>query len=88
MFYLQKKKIKTTLQYVWFFNDDQTECVARERYTNSNAIFAHLANPGDFLEKILRVSDFSVEVYGDLSKELMEATIALKPKVYSFFQGL
>ena len=27
-----------TLQYDWFFNEDHTECVVRERYRDSEAI--------------------------------------------------
>jgi len=51
MVYLQKKKIKTTLQYDWFFKEDQTECVVRERYTNTNAIFAISLILETYLEK-------------------------------------
>jgi len=83
-----KEKDQDTLQYDWFFSKDQTECVVRERYTDSNAIFSHLANLGDLFGKILQVSDFSVEVFGEPSQELINATTDLKPKIYSFYQGL
>ena len=28
---------ETTLQYDWFFSDDETKCVVRETYANSDA---------------------------------------------------
>lgn len=83
-----KEKDKHTLQYDSFINKEQTECVVRERYVDSNAILAHIANLGDLFGKILQVSDFSVEVYGEPSQELINATTALNPKIYSFYQGL
>ena len=83
-----KEMDQDTLQYDWFFNKEQTECVVRERYTDSNAIFAHLANLGELFGKILAVSDFSVEVFGEPSQELINATKNLNPKIYSFYQGL
>ena len=36
----------TTLQYDWFFSDDETKCVVRETYTNSDAVLSHMANVG------------------------------------------
>jgi len=87
-FAVVKEKDTNTLQYDWFISDDQTECVVRERYTDSDAVFAHLANLGDLFGKILQVSDFSVEVYGDASAELRNATASMNPKFYSFFLGL
>ena len=83
-----KEKDTETLQYDWFFSEDQTEFVVRERYTDSNAVFAHLANLGDLFGKILQVSDFSVEVYGNASQDLRDATASMNSKFYSFYQGL
>jgi len=76
------------LQYDWFFNDDNTECVVRERYFDSGAVFAHLGNVGELLGKLLQVSDLSVEVFGNPSGELRTAIAGMNPKIYSFFQGL
>lgn len=83
-----KAKDKNTLQYDWFFNDDQTECIVKERYTDSNAVFEHLANMGELFEKILKISDLSLEVYGNPSEELKKAIAAMNGKLYSFYQGL
>jgi len=76
-----------TLQYDWFFNADQSECVVRERYSSSEAVLEHMGNLGDLLGSLLAISDFTLEVYGDPSPELLEAGAALNPQVFSFFQG-
>ena len=83
-----KEKEAGALQYDFFFNPEQTECVVRERYADSNAVLAHLANVGSILGKALEMSDFSLEVYGEPSEELKSATASLNPKIYSFYQGL
>lgn len=84
-----KEKDRNTLQYDWFFSEDQTECVLRERYADSNAVFEHLANLGNLFGKLLEVSDLtSMEVYGNPSEELRKATVGMNPKIYSFYHGL
>ena len=84
----EKEAGKGALQYDWFFNTDQTECVVRETYTDSNAVLTHMGNLGEPLGQILSISDFELEIYGNMSEELEKAATALNPKVYSFFQGL
>ncbi|MDO1451892.1 antibiotic biosynthesis monooxygenase [Rhodocytophaga aerolata] len=76
------------LQYDWFFNSDQTECVIRETFTDSNALLAHIANLGEVLGKIQALGDFSSEIYGNPSEELMQAVAGMDVKVYSFYRGL
>ena len=87
-FTLTKEKDPGTLQYDWFADENQTELVVGERYTDSNALFAYLANLGDLFGKVMQVADFSLEVYGDPSKELLKAIATMNPKVYSFYQRL
>ena len=76
------------LQYDWFFNPGETECVVRETYSDSNAVLAHMGNIGALLGQLLAMSDFDLEVFGNLSEELKNAAAGLNPKVYSFYQGL
>ena len=83
-----KEKEKDALQYDWYFNEDSTECVVMERYRDSNAVFAHLGNVGEILGKVLQISDFTPEVYGDPSPELKQVITDMKAKLYSFYQGL
>lgn len=77
-----------TLQYDWFFSEDESECVVRERYRDSDAVLEHIANLGDTFDALLGVADLSLEVCGDPSPELMEASEGLDVTVYRYFQGL
>jgi quinol monooxygenase YgiN len=83
-----KERESGALQYDWFFNDDNTEYVVRERYVDSSAVFAHLGNIGELLGKLMLVADMSLEVFGNPSQELRAAIAAMSPKIYSFYQGL
>jgi quinol monooxygenase YgiN len=76
------------LQYDWFFNPDETVCVVREIYADSDAVLAHVGMMGDLLPKIAELGGgLEIDAFGDPSPELLAATAELKPRVYSFFQG-
>lgn len=78
----------TTLQYDWFFSDDETRCVVRETYANSDAVLAHLANVGELIGKLAELGGgLEIEAFGDPSPELLEAAAAFEPTIYRFFQG-
>jgi quinol monooxygenase YgiN len=77
-----------TLQYDWFLNEAKTECVVRETYRDSDAVLHHIANLGETMGKLLSVCDLSVEVFGDPSSELLEATADIPTQVYGYFQGM
>ena len=83
-----KEKDTGTLQYDWYFNDNETECRVRETYVDSDAILAHIGNLGPLLGELLEIADFYPELYGTPSEALVNATAALKPKVYSHFQSM
>ena len=60
-----------TLQYVIYFNDDQSECIVLERFRDSEALIEHTANLGDLVEAILAiVSVIHGELLGEPSEEL------------------
>jgi quinol monooxygenase YgiN len=84
----KNEKGKGALQYDWFFNPDETECVVRETYFDSNATMAHMGNVGEMLGQLLAISDFSAEIYGPMSEELKSAVAPFNPAVYSYFKGL
>lgn len=83
-----KEKDKHTNQYDWFLNEEQSECVVHEIYSDSNAVFEHLTNLGDLFGKVLQVADFSIEIFGNPSEELRKALAPMNAKIYSLFQGL
>lgn len=84
----EKEKGKTCLQYDWFFNSDETECVVRETYEDSNAVMNHMGNVGDSLGQLLGLSDFSAEIYGPISDEVKNAVAPFNPAVYSYYRSL
>jgi quinol monooxygenase YgiN len=86
---LTKEKDTGTLRYDFFINSDETECEAREEFKNSEAFLEHSVNIREVLEKLS--SEFPIDhvnVYGNPSPELLEATKGFDIRVYSFSQGL
>ena len=76
------------LQYDWFFNEDETKCVVRETYADSDAVLTHMGLVSDLLGKIIEVGGgIEIEVFGDPSDALINAAQALQPTIYSYFQG-
>jgi quinol monooxygenase YgiN len=83
-----REKDSGTLQYDWFFNHDETECVVRETYRDSDAILEHVGNMGATFGALLSVSDIDLEVFGTPTDELVEATKDLAPRVFAPFQSI
>lgn len=77
-----------TLQYDWFFNEDRTVCYVRERYVDSDAVLQHIQNLGDKLGALLASSDIVVQIFGDPSQELRDATAGIPTEVYSHFASM
>ncbi len=53
-----------TLLYEWWFNADESECVAIDCYADSDAIMEHVRNVGPTMRKILAIADRTTEIYG------------------------
>ncbi len=85
---ITNKKDKNTFAYNWYFNQKQNICMVQETYKDSKAVLTHVANLGNLLGKLSKVSDLSIEIYGKPSKALLKSTSALKPKIYTFYKGL
>ena len=83
-----REKDKGTLQYDWFLNEAQTECVVRETYKDSEALLAHIANQGDAMGAMLGVGDWTFEMLGSPSAELVAALAGVSLKIYSPFQSI
>lgn len=73
--------------YDWFI-DESNQCTVIETYKDSDAVFAHLANVGGLLAKLMEISDFSGEVFGNVSPALEKALLEMQVKPVPFFQGL
>jgi quinol monooxygenase YgiN len=65
-----RSKDTGTLQYDVYFNDDQSECIVLERYTDSEALLEHAAHLGDLNEAIVATGLVSAALLGEPSAEL------------------
>jgi quinol monooxygenase YgiN len=59
-----------TLQYEVYFNDDESECVVLERFTDSEALIQHSENLAELMEPIIATGSVSGELLGDPNDEL------------------
>ena len=76
------------LQYDWFFNADESVCVVRETYENSDAALAHIGNVGEILGPVVQLGGgLELELFGSPSDQLVQALGAFSPTCYSYFQG-
>ncbi|RYE85487.1 MAG: hypothetical protein EOO65_00295 [Methanosarcinales archaeon] len=82
------KKIPNRLQFSWFINDEQSECIVMELYPDSNAFLMHLSVVSEYLGKMMTIADLSAEIFGNPSPELLKATEGVKKTIYYFYQGL
>lgn len=83
-----REKEPDAIQYDWFFNQDETECVVRETYASSDALLAHIGGLGDLLGNLLASSDLFVELYGKPSEALVQACEGLAIEVFDHYQSL
>ena len=65
-------KDKGTLQYDFFFNKDETECLAIERYRNSEAMIEHFSNMGEMMTTMFETCSGAGEICGKISPQLQQ----------------
>lgn len=85
---LTSEKDTGVLKQDWFISNNQTEGVIREEYKNSEAVLEHMVNMSEIRELASNFSVDHVNVYGDPSPKLLDATKGADIRVYSFSQGL
>jgi quinol monooxygenase YgiN len=83
-----REKDSHTLQYDWFLNQAQTECVVQETYRDSAAVLEHIANLGATMGALFKAGDWTFEVFGSPSPELVKAAAGLSLKVYPPLQSM
>lgn len=83
-----EEKDHGTLQYDWYYDGQETECVVLEAYQSSEALLEHLSHVGEQLGKMMEIADFSAEIYGEPSSELLKATEGLNIKIYGYSDGI
>ncbi len=83
-----REKDTGTLQYDFYFNADETECIVVERYRDSAALQEHLQNLGDLMGKVMAICTTTGEVLGEPSPELAKGLAEFGVPVYKPFMKL
>jgi len=65
------------LVYDWFIDEENMLCTVIEIYEDSNAVLAHAGNVNDELGKLMAISDFSGEAFGNASEQVSSALAAM-----------
>ena len=79
-----------TINYQFYLNKAETECIVWETYASSEAVFAHINGVASqtILPKIHSVSKISrLDVYGNPSEELQKVLRSIGPQTYNLFVG-
>jgi quinol monooxygenase YgiN len=59
-----REKEPDTLLYEWWFNADESECVAMDCYADVDAIMEHVKNVGPTMRQILAIAERTTAIYG------------------------
>ena len=71
-----------TLQYDVFFNVDETEAVAVERFRDSEALLQHGANMAEISPAVLATATVEGELLGEPNDELRSKLIGPEPELF------
>lgn len=77
-----------TLQYEVYFNDDESEALALERFRDSDALIQHGENMAALMEPILATGTVTGELCGDLSPELRAKITGDVPQLFTLYLSL
>ena len=83
-----KEKYPDVLGYEFFFNDSESELYALEWFSDSAALLKHIGLTAETFKKLSEVTQTQrVEVFGNASAELVEASAAFNAKVVKHWYG-
>lgn len=71
-----------TLQYETYFNEDESEAVAIERFRDSQALIDHGQNMAELMDPIIATADVTGELLGELSPELRALMTGDQPRLF------
>jgi len=77
-----------TLQYDVYFNDDQSECIVLERYTDSAALIEHATHLGDINQAIIATGTVSGALLGEPSTELRAMMVGGEVSLFALYQSM
>ena len=83
-----RNKDTGTVQFEISFNDDRSECIILERYTDSQALIEHSEHFGDLGQALVRAGWVSGELVGEPSAELKAMMASSGIRVFTPFLWL
>lgn len=76
-----------TLQYEIYFNDDESECIVLERYTDVQALIAHGEHIGhELMEAVGATGHVHGELLGELSPELKSNLVGGPVQTFTLYR--
>lgn len=83
-----EQKGPETLEYEWFLNREQTECVVLETFASSEALLAHAEMISGLAMELFELCDVQlIWLCGNASAAVLEKTAAFGPTHYALLQG-
>ncbi len=80
---LVREKCPNTIGYEWFLNENETQCVALETFTDSEALLFHADTVMELAMKLFATCDIlEVNLLGDPSPEVIERTSTYGAQVH------
>lgn len=74
--------------YQLFYNSGENKSYMLERFRNSEAVMAHLANIGNKLPEILELAPITrFEIFGNISEEVKEALKSVGADRFGYLDG-
>lgn len=73
----------TTEQYLWFYNEDKSECMVREIYADSAAAMVHIGNCGGEVGRLVELAPLQLEICGPVSEELAAVAASFHADLYA-----
>lgn len=77
-----RAKEPDTLEYSIFFNEDETEAVAVERFASSEALIQHGSNMAAISPRVLATGTVEGELLGEPSPELRALLTGPEPELF------
>ncbi|HVT07393.1 MAG TPA: antibiotic biosynthesis monooxygenase [Polyangia bacterium] len=82
-----RTKDSGTLQYDYFFDDAQAECIVFERYRDFSAMRQHLDNIGsELMQALPRVCSMSGDIFATPTPEIRKMIEGLDIRLYAPYQ--
>jgi len=85
---IARAKDTGTLQYEVYFNDDRTECIVLERYTDSEALIEHAMHIGEINEEIIATGSVSGALLCEPSTQLRTMMASSEVGLFTLYQSM